>query len=45
VRDGETVIGPIDDSGKAILRKQLYTAGELMRNNQLTPSTAIGAPR
>lgn len=35
---GETVIGPIDDNGKAILRRQLYTAGELLRSNQLNPA-------
>jgi predicted ATPase len=45
LRDGETVIGPIDDIGKAILHKHLYTAGELMRSNQLTPSATIGAPQ
>jgi predicted ATPase len=45
LRDGETIIGPIDDSGKAILHKHLYTAGELMRSNQLTPSATIGTPQ
>jgi predicted ATPase len=45
LRDGETVIGPIDDSGKAILQKHLYTAGELMRSNQLTPNVNIGTPQ
>jgi predicted ATPase len=42
LQDGETVIGPIDDVGKSILHKHLYTAGELMRSNQLTPSKTIG---
>lgn len=41
LQDGETLIGPIDESGKAILRKHLYTAGELLRSNQLTPAGAI----
>ena len=45
MQDGETVIGPIDDVGKSILHKHLYTAGELMRSNQLTPQKAIGAPQ
>ncbi len=38
LQDGHTVIGPVDDNGKSILRKRLYTAGELLRANQLTPS-------
>jgi hypothetical protein len=37
LHDGETLIGPVDASGKSILRKRLYTAGELLRINQLTP--------
>jgi predicted ATPase len=40
LQDGETLIGPIDESGKAILRKQLYTAGELLRSNRLAPAGA-----
>jgi predicted ATPase len=40
LHDGETVIGPVDASGKSILRKRLYTAGELLRINQLTPEGA-----
>ena len=27
LRDGKTIIGPIDDTGKSILHKHLYTAG------------------
>jgi predicted ATPase len=38
LQDGETIIGPLNDSGKAILRQRLYTAGELMRSNQLNPA-------
>lgn len=45
MQDGETVIGPIDDAGKSILHKHLYTAGELMRSNQLTPNRIVGTPR
>lgn len=37
---GTTVIGPIDDRQKEILRKKLGTAGELLRNNLLTPNQA-----
>jgi predicted ATPase len=37
LHNGETAIGPVDRGGKSILRKRLYTAGELLRSNQLTP--------
>ncbi len=36
---GETKIGPIDQGGRSAIRDQLYTAGELLRLNQLTPDT------
>ena len=45
LQDGKTIIGPIDDSGKSILQKHLYTAGELLRSNQLTPNKAITIPQ
>jgi predicted ATPase len=35
--DGVTQIAPIDDASKAIIRDELYTAGELLKLNQLTP--------
>jgi len=38
LHDGETFIGPVDQAGKSILRQRLYTAGELLRGNQLTPA-------
>lgn len=34
---GVTKIGPLDEIGKSALRDRLYTAGELLRLNQLTP--------
>lgn len=34
---GETKIGPIDQAGRSAIRDRLYTAGELLRLNQLTP--------
>ena len=37
LQDGETIIGPINEDGKAILRGRLYTAGELLRSNELNP--------
>ncbi len=34
---GTTFIGPLDLAGRSALRDRLYTAGELLRYNQLTP--------
>jgi predicted ATPase len=34
---GETKIGPIDEAGRSAIRDRLYTAGELLRLNQLSP--------
>jgi predicted ATPase len=45
LQDGETIIGPIDEGGKSILQRHLYTAGELLRSNQLTPNRAISTPQ
>lgn len=36
-RNGETKIGPLDDAGRSAIRDRLYSAGELMRLNQLEP--------
>lgn len=35
--DGVTAIGPIDVAGRHMLRDHLFTAGELLRQNQLAP--------
>jgi predicted ATPase len=35
--NGETIIGSIDSSGRSMIKKRLYTAGELLRMNQLNP--------
>jgi predicted ATPase len=35
--DGATQIGPVDDAGRSVLLKRLYTPGELMRINHLQP--------
>lgn len=40
MRDGLTVIGEVDDASREIVEKKLYTLGELMRGNQLTPGEA-----
>lgn len=34
--NGETIIGPLDEAGRTAIRDRLYTAGELLRINQLT---------
>ena len=39
-RDGVTVIGQVDDAGRSVLRDKLFTPGELLRQNQLTPTPA-----
>jgi predicted ATPase len=36
--EGATAIGPIDQAGRSVLADRLYTAGELLRLNQLSPS-------
>lgn len=35
--DGKTVIGPADEASRSIMRDRLYTAGELLKLNQLQP--------
>lgn len=35
--DGETRIGPLDGAARSVLKDHLYTAGELLRMNQLQP--------
>jgi len=36
-RKGETLIAPLDEVGRQALREHLYTAGELLRLDQLVP--------
>lgn len=36
-RNGVTFIGPVDDPGRTVLKDRLFTVGELLRQNQLTP--------
>jgi predicted ATPase len=38
--NGETKIGPLEEAGRSAIRNRLYTAGELLRLNQLTPDVA-----
>jgi predicted ATPase len=37
-RDGITVIGQVDEAGRSVLRDKLFTPGELLRQNQLSPA-------
>ena len=39
-QNGETKIGPLDNAGRTAIRDRLYTAGELLRLNQLEPDEA-----
>lgn len=43
--DGETRLAPLDDAGRAMLRDHLFTAGELLRMDQLTPNPELAAPK
>lgn len=36
-RNGETTIAPPDEAGRSAIRNRLYTAGELLRLNQIQP--------
>ena len=40
MRDGLTIIGEVDDASQEIVKHKLYTLGELMRGNQLSPQTS-----
>lgn len=35
--DGTTVVSRVDDAGQSVMRERLYTAGELLRADQLVP--------
>jgi hypothetical protein len=39
-RNGDTLIGPVDAAGRSAIQDNLFTAGELLRLNQLTPDLA-----
>ena len=43
--DGETRLAPLDDAGRSMLRNHLFTAGELLRIDQLTPDPELSTPR
>ena len=37
--DGNTVIAPVDEVGRSVVRDKLFTTGELLRRDQLQPDT------
>ncbi len=41
---GESRIGPLDEVGRAALKKRLYTAGELLRMDQIEPDPEASRP-
>ena len=38
--DGDTVIAPVDEASISVVQDRLFTAGELLRSNQLQPDPA-----
>ena len=38
--DGGTVIAPVDEASRSVVQDRLFTAGELLRSNQLQPDPA-----
>ena len=41
----DTRIGPLDEAGRSALRDHLFTAGELLRMDQLRPDPEQAAPQ
>ena len=39
--DGDTVIAPVDEASRSVVQDRLFTAGELLRSNQLQPDPAV----
>jgi hypothetical protein len=39
-QSGLTQIGPIDKAGRGVLQERLFTAGDLLRQNQLAPDSS-----
>jgi len=42
-QDGITLIGPLDEGGRSVLKDRLFTPGELLRLNQLSPDHSKAA--
>ena len=43
--DGESKIGPLDEVGRSVLRDGTFTAGELLRIDQLHPDSQLADPQ
>ena len=43
--DGESKIGPLDEVGRSLLRDGTFTAGELLRIDQLHPDSQLADPQ
>ena len=43
--DGESKIGPLDEVGRSVLREGTFTAGELLRIDQLHPDPHLADPQ
>ena len=43
--DGETRLAPLDEAGRSMLRDHLFTAGELLRIDQLAPDPELSKPK
>ena len=43
--DGESKIGPLDEVGRSVLREGTFTAGELLRIDQLHPDPQLADPQ
>ena len=43
-RGGETILGPVDEASRTSIRDQLFTAGELLRLNQLSTDESVQPP-
>lgn len=39
--EGETIVAPADAASKSAIQRELFTAGELLRQNQLEPDPAL----
>jgi len=39
--NGETAIGPLNDADRSLMRDRLFTAGELLKQGQLTPDLQV----
>ncbi len=42
---GQSRIGPLDETGRSALRDKLFTAGELLRMDQLDPDPVLSNPK